>query len=318
MPQSKNLSFDDNTSNDSLLERFRKSAKTTANKSKGIFSRLYDNIATFVASVSSTTKDLIEKPHQCLSFAYFTIDSKTSKIRFNPLSTIFSRWFTILTTYFKQIGFGNQLVGFLISASLLPATILAVTAFVGLFWLIVIPQLLLAPLTLGISLITLIGSLILYAFVLMVVVVIFVSLWIGLIAALLGVGFVYGDDACADDDSSDSDSDDCTTTTKYSCGTTTTKCPRTTKCPTTTTTSGCGCDTTPATTSGCGCDTTPATTVDDCQPSESDNCDPEPATTVMDCTTTSTSTTTTTTEPVTTQPTTTQATTTSTTPNPDT
>lgn len=221
MPKSKNLFFDENSSSDSLLEKNHKSTKTTR-KNTGFFSRLCDNIAAFVSSVT-TTKDIINKPHRCLSFAYFIIDKKSGKNRFSSLSSVLDRWFTILGAYFKQIGFGNSFVGFLVSVSLLPVTVLAVAAFTALFWIITIPQLLFAPITFGISLITLLGSLIVYAFVLFMVVVVLVSLWIGLIAALFGVGFVYNDEECRTHENStesESDSDECNTT-KYSCGTTT-------------------------------------------------------------------------------------------------
>ena len=200
MPPYKNLSFDDNSSNDSLLDRFHKSVKTSA----------------FVSSVSTTTKEIVNSPHKCLSFAYFTIDSKTSKVRFNSLSTIIGKWFTIMNTYFKQIGFGYSFIGFLIAISLFPATILSIIGFIVAFWLITIPQLFFAPITFGISLITLTASLFIYTLVLFAVFVVLVSLWIGLIAALMGIGFVYDDEdeGCGENDMTSLDSNH-SATTKY-------------------------------------------------------------------------------------------------------
>jgi len=200
--------------NDTRQQHCDTESNDDCNVFESFISRFYKNIKCFVNLVTSAITDVIVSPERRLIFAYFNINHTTRKVKFLPAASIISKWISIFSTYLQHIGFGSIYVGAIIAALLVPLTITTVSLLFALFWMITVPQILLIPITLGLSIITLIGSLILYALFVVIIAIILISMWIGLIAALLGIGFVYPDEICGvqSDQACDSSGDtECTT-----------------------------------------------------------------------------------------------------------
>jgi hypothetical protein len=133
--------------------------------------------------LSEATNSAFKNPYKFIVFAYFNVDKKTGQIVQCSFDTFMSKWLSIVLNYLKQIGFGNITIGFLIAIALLPVTIFSIISFSLSLILIFI----FAPFTLGLSLLALIP----YTLITIFISVILSCLWVGLVAAILGIGFVY-------------------------------------------------------------------------------------------------------------------------------
>lgn len=178
-----------------------------------VIDRFCETVRTFFEGVTTTCGDVVNTQQRSLDVFCIDICPDTGAISFLSPGTMFSKYCSIFTSYFEQIGFGSAILGMIFAALLPIVTVLTISGFTVVFVPVTGGLILMAPFTLGISLGALVGFLVLFFSCAFLAFVCLACLWLGLICAAFGIGFVYEDtDACGCDETTEEDHCEPTTT----------------------------------------------------------------------------------------------------------
>jgi hypothetical protein len=158
---------------------------------------MLNKLVLFSKYISCRLYDIKHNPHNYIEIAYFSFEENTDKLNnsnskkilYFPQNIVVHRYKKILYGYLTRIGFGNLQLGIILSILLLPFTISFLICLIFGFVIFTLPQVLLLPISFGLTMFSIIITCILYGVFAFTMCLVLSSMWISLICAVFGIGF---------------------------------------------------------------------------------------------------------------------------------